>query len=136
MAGTVTLKVVRGVPNGVEYTFEDHAVGALGRAEGCMVRLPNDFVHLDVSRHHCLLDIDPPRVRVRDLGSRNGTFVNGEDIGRRPRDRAAEWAEVRFPACPLHAGDELIVGGTVFRVEVSDPEPEPEVAGVEEALCV
>lgn len=28
-----------------------------------------------VSRHHCLFDIAPPGVHVRDLGSSNGTFV-------------------------------------------------------------
>jgi eukaryotic-like serine/threonine-protein kinase len=133
----VTLRVVRGVPTGTTYTFEDHAVGAIGRAEGCLVRLPNDFVHLDVSRHHCILDIEPPHVRVRDLGSRNGTFVNGRNIGGRPRDVPVEEAfGVRLPAFNLRDGDEVMVGGTVFRVEVSDPVPEEaELEGVE-VLCV
>jgi len=30
-----------------------------------------------------LLDINPPDIRVRDFGSKNGTFVNGEKIGQR-----------------------------------------------------
>ncbi|NNJ26336.1 FHA domain-containing protein [Alienimonas chondri] len=34
-----------------------------------------------VSRSHCRLTVDGSVVRVRDLGSRNGTFVNGEGVG-------------------------------------------------------
>ncbi|QDT17009.1 FHA domain-containing protein [Alienimonas californiensis] len=34
-----------------------------------------------VSRSHCHLRVDGSVVRVRDLGSRNGTFVNGEGVG-------------------------------------------------------
>jgi DNA-binding NtrC family response regulator len=34
-----------------------------------------------VSRKHAVIEIDRLRATVRDLGSRNGTFVNGERIG-------------------------------------------------------
>jgi serine/threonine-protein kinase len=50
-------------------------VGTVGRASDCLIRLPSDLEYCIVSRHHCLLDIAPPEVRVRDLGSLNGTFV-------------------------------------------------------------
>ena len=36
-----------------------------------------------VSRHHFLLEVCPPQACVRDLGSRNGTYVNGRKVGGR-----------------------------------------------------
>ena len=46
----------------------------IGRGEDCDLRLQNRFV----SRHHCELIVDDRDqvLRVRDLGSQNGTFVN------------------------------------------------------------
>jgi pSer/pThr/pTyr-binding forkhead associated (FHA) protein len=32
---------------------------------------------MTVCRHHCLLDVGPPRISVLDLGSRNGTYIYG-----------------------------------------------------------
>jgi pSer/pThr/pTyr-binding forkhead associated (FHA) protein len=34
-----------------------------------------------VSRHHCVLLLDEYTLRIRDLGSTNGTFVNSRRIG-------------------------------------------------------
>ncbi|NOT02133.1 MAG: SpoIIE family protein phosphatase [Phycisphaerales bacterium] len=49
----------------------------IGRVESCEVILNDDLV----SREHARLDRDPDgRFRIRDLGSRNKTFVNGEMI--------------------------------------------------------
>lgn len=48
----------------------------IGRAEDAKIRISSD----DVSRHHCLLIARPDDVLVRDLQSRNGTFVNGRPI--------------------------------------------------------
>jgi pSer/pThr/pTyr-binding forkhead associated (FHA) protein len=33
-----------------------------------------------ISRHHCVLLLDDYTLRIRDLGSKNGTFVNGRRI--------------------------------------------------------
>jgi DNA-binding winged helix-turn-helix (wHTH) protein len=44
--------------------------------------------HPSVSRHHASLSIEPGRVRLQDLGSRNGTFLNGRRI-----DGSAEISE-------------------------------------------
>src|SRR5262245_40704455 len=81
-----------------ELVFDYRTMGVVGRASNCYLQLPNDDEHRVVSRHHCLLDIDPPAVRVQDLGSRNGTFVNGQPIGRRPEGQAAD--EVAFEERP------------------------------------
>lgn len=48
----------------------------IGREQDCQLR-PNSEM---VSRHHCVFSIDDFSVRLRDLGSTNGTLVNGERI--------------------------------------------------------
>lgn len=48
----------------------------IGREEDCHLRPNSDTV----SRHHCVFTVDEFAVRLRDLGSTNGTLVNGERI--------------------------------------------------------
>jgi pSer/pThr/pTyr-binding forkhead associated (FHA) protein len=49
----------------------------MGRGQGCVVRIPS----ADVSRLHCRLRIEADGlVRVEDLESVNGTFINGTQI--------------------------------------------------------
>ncbi|WP_010588515.1 FHA domain-containing protein [Schlesneria paludicola] len=45
----------------------------VGREQDCHLRPNSDLV----SRHHCVFSIDDYTVRLRDLGSTNGTMVNG-----------------------------------------------------------
>jgi pSer/pThr/pTyr-binding forkhead associated (FHA) protein len=138
MPARVKLTVVEGEPLGREYVFGGGTVGALGRSKDCLIQLPTDLIHINVSRHHCMLYIDPPHLRVRDLGSRNGTFVNGKPIGKRPRDRSAESAcGLLFAPQELHEGDELRVGDTVFRVTAAvwdEDGRSPFDSGVREAV--
>ena len=49
----------------------------IGRAEDCDLRPDSQFV----SAHHCVFLLDDYTLRIRDLGSKNGTFVNGHRIG-------------------------------------------------------
>ena len=51
-----------------------HPEFMIGRAQDCQLQIPSKFV----SRHHCELIVDDRdhAVRIRDLGSQNGTFVN------------------------------------------------------------
>lgn len=48
----------------------------VGREEDCHLRPNSDLV----SRHHCVFTVDDYGIRLRDLGSTNGTFLNGERI--------------------------------------------------------
>jgi pSer/pThr/pTyr-binding forkhead associated (FHA) protein len=114
----VILAVVRGSRAGDEYTFDGYGRCVVGR-EWCDICLPRSPGHLDVSRRHCEFEIEPPLLWVRDLGSLNGTFVNGEIIGRRTGDRPLGLDDsIDCPARELKDGDEVQVGQSVIRVSV------------------
>ncbi|MCI0376346.1 MAG: FHA domain-containing protein [Gemmataceae bacterium] len=68
----VQLKVVQGKPKGHALRFTDGEF-IFGRGPECHVRPNSDWV----SRQHCMLRVHGDRVSIRDLGSTNGTLVNG-----------------------------------------------------------
>ncbi|MBS0262677.1 MAG: FHA domain-containing protein [Planctomycetes bacterium] len=71
----------------------------IGREQDCHLR-PNSEL---VSRHHCVFITDEFSVRLRDLGSTNGTFVNGERLQGQ---------------VVLKPGDRVIVGKLAFEIVV------------------
>jgi hypothetical protein len=107
MAGHVTL--IGSAPEGL--TFAGPARCLVGRADSCGLRLSDLRDPPQVSRQHCELIIDPPSVLVRDLGSQNGTFLNGRMIG----SRAAPSPE----ALPLFDGDAIGVADHRLLVRTS-----------------
>jgi serine/threonine-protein kinase len=119
----VVLAITHGPLQGKQFVFAARATCLIGRAEDCHVRLPKDREHQRISRHHCLLEIDLPDLRLRDLDSRNGTWVNGVEIGRRPPGAAPRAA----PAAREHDlkdCDEIRLGkneATVLCVRVLRP---------------
>jgi serine/threonine-protein kinase len=125
------------------FTFAERTTCTVGRADDCSPRLPTDEHHKTISRHHCLLDINPPDIRVRDFGSLNGTFVNGTKIGQRAAGMTPEQgAQLAFPEFDLKDGDTIQLGKTVFQVGVFVPAlcaecsaeiPEEHKAGCERA---
>src|SRR5207245_8919883 len=96
----VTLRVLAGPYIGREFIFDQHDTFLIGRSESAHLYLPEDKFF---SRHHCLLEIAPPRCFLRDLGWTNGTFV----IGRRVR-------EAHFPT-----GDRVQGGRAWLQVQAS-----------------
>ena len=48
----------------------------IGREQDCHLRPGSE----SVSRHHCVINVDEFSVRIRDLGSSNGTWLNGSRI--------------------------------------------------------
>jgi pSer/pThr/pTyr-binding forkhead associated (FHA) protein len=68
-----------------------------------------------ISRHHCQLDLDGPHVRIRDLNSRNGTYLNGWLVKSPELDQAIEVVPQEHE---VKDGDELRVGPISFRVTI------------------
>jgi pSer/pThr/pTyr-binding forkhead associated (FHA) protein len=119
MLAQVIFKATQGSSSGEEFIFTGKTHCVVGRASGCSLCLPGD--DLTASRYHCLLDIDAPLVWVEDLGSFNGTFVNGECLGRRDRVYPGDGGKPqKAPPRLLVDGDELRVVGTAFAVVIDE----------------
>ena len=69
----------------------------IGRIQGCGLKIPSG----SVSRQHCRLSVADGIVHVEDLGSANGTLVNGDPV---------QWSVLR-------PGDLLTVGPITFKVD-------------------
>ena len=120
MSAVLVLTGIRGPLKGTEYVFSSRTTCILGRAVDCEPRIPDTKKHGFISRHHCLLDINPPDIRVRDLGSLNGTHVNGEMIGQRDQESlVSDPSRTRFPEHDLRDGDEIQIGDSVFKLRVN-----------------
>lgn len=122
MPAKVTLTVVKGPSKGQETIFEERTSCIVGRSKECNPQIPDDEQHRSISRHHCMLDINPPDVRVRDFGSLNGTWVNDLKIGQREKGMSAdEGKQMSFPEHDLKDGDRVRLSNTTFRVELYVP---------------
>jgi predicted component of type VI protein secretion system len=62
----------------------------IGRQKGCRVRIPS----AEVSRRHCALRLADGYLTVQDLGSINGTFVNGMRVVNQEVVRPGDHLEV------------------------------------------
>lgn len=93
------LRMVAGMPPDARYTVTNGM--RVGRSKDCEIFL----VDPSVSRNHAVLDVQGDHVVVRDAGSTNGTFVNGERVQLRT----------------LHPGDRVAFGKTEMAFESSSP---------------
>jgi hypothetical protein len=93
------LRMMKGVPAYGVYFIDRNA--SIGRSEESDIFL----VDPSVSRNHAKLQIDGESVIVEDLGSTNGTFVNGERITGTRR---------------IVSGDALTFGNTQMRLEARE----------------
>lgn len=119
MPGKVKLSVIEGPMKGAEFAFAEHDTFLFGRQEDCHAHLPNDEW---ISRHHFILEANPPDARVRDLGSLNGTYVNGKKYGGRAKTETPEEAAKRlYPEVDLKDDDRIKVGATTLQVRVEAP---------------
>ncbi|MCK5844415.1 MAG: protein kinase, partial [Victivallales bacterium] len=77
----------------------------IGRAKDCGIVIGSKEAGL--SRHHCILDINPPILTVEDIGSTNGVLVNDVDVTNSPEPT------------PLRSGDILTLANATIRIETS-----------------
>ena len=90
----------------------------IGRDPHCQLRPERE----DVSRRHCAIVQRGQRVWLRDLGSKNGTFLNHREL-------VAE-------ETPIADGDEFEVGALRFRVSItSAPAPVGTPRGADGRCC-
>lgn len=124
MANKIVLTITSNSHEVDKRIFEERTTCLIGRSHDCNLQLPNDEAHNIISRYHCLLDINPPDIRVRDYGSKNGTYVNGQLIGQRhPTQTPEEGARLNFPEHDLKQGNTIELGNVVIRVEIEVEEP-------------
>lgn len=85
--------------NGTTKSFPlPSAVTVIGRRQDCDLCIPL----MIISRKHCELNQDQGQLTIRDLGSRNGTFVNG----------------LQIENSQLDAGDRINIGPLTFAVQI------------------
>lgn len=75
----VHLDVTAGPHAGSSFRFDGHATFLVGRSPRAHFALPEKDPY--VSRFHFIIEVNPPLIRLRDMGSRNGTLVNERPIG-------------------------------------------------------
>jgi len=90
---------IRGLPD--EYILDKNIVivGRISRNSTCDIEIDDAFL----SGEHLKLTFDGEDWFAEDLGSRNGTFVNGETID----------------ICKLVNRDEITIGGVIFVLETN-----------------
>lgn len=96
-AERIVMEVISGPHAGVKFTFDKHDLFLVGRSARAHLQLAGD-PHF--SRFHFRLEVNPPACYLIDLGSRNGTFVNGEQV----------------KECYLKSGDVISGGQTELKI--------------------
>jgi serine/threonine-protein kinase len=98
---TLLLRVLSGPHEGKRFSLSGHDTFLVGRSRQAHFCLgPEDRYF---SRLHFMIEVNPPAARVVDMGSHNGTYLNGR----------------RVPgATPLTEGDRIQAGHTVLLVSM------------------
>ena len=115
----IILTVVAGPHKGLEFSFDRHDTFLVGRSQHAHFQLPAKDKYF--SRIHFMMEVNPPQCRLIDMGSHNGTYVNGAQI----------------LTADLQDGDQIRAGHTVLRVQVQQigegPTPPPTISFHNEA---
>jgi pSer/pThr/pTyr-binding forkhead associated (FHA) protein len=113
MALVLKLRILAGRHIGREIEVQ-RSKFVIGRADDCDLRPASPAV----SRRHCALIVESGRVRLQDLGTANGTLVNGQRID---------------GECDLASGDRITIGPLEFQAIIAAPAPPPESAPAKES---
>lgn len=120
MGTTFAITVLTGPHRNRRFSFQGPVRCTVGRASDCLVRFSGDDSDLTISRHHCRLDIDLPCVYLKDLGSLNGTYLNGMKLepAREIHAAAGDMVAAGESVVPVKDGDVIRVGDTAFRIDL------------------
>jgi pSer/pThr/pTyr-binding forkhead associated (FHA) protein len=113
----VILKVTKGSKIGAKIAVKKDEF-LIGRSPECHLCAGST----SISRKHCAITRDGTKVMIKDLGSRNGTLLNGEKI---------------IGEVELKSGDDIGIGSLGFMVTIStglSNGKKPEVKSVAEAV--
>lgn len=91
--------------HGADFTLPASGEVIIGRSSDLDMVLREDMV----SRRHARIVIDRGQLVLEDLGSTNGSFLNGEKIQR----------------ASLTEGDRILIGTSIIKVVAADPNAEP-----------
>lgn len=94
----VKLRVAQGAQAGREVIIPV-AEFLIGRGEECHLRPRSDAI----SRRHCVIAVSDRQVELRDLGSKNGSYVNGNRVE---------------GTCLLQSGDQVAIGPLNFEIVI------------------
>jgi pSer/pThr/pTyr-binding forkhead associated (FHA) protein len=119
MASVIRLTLITGPNKGRRFCIRERCDCLVGRARECQVHLEGIEVFQRISRRHCELFFDPPQLRVRDLGSRNGTYINGRKLGEQCDVFRALFQCDRPLGIALDT-DFISIGGSTIQVHVMD----------------
>ena len=107
-----TLKFISGKYQGGEFPLRPNREITIGRSSDLDMVLVEDMV----SRKHAKITTDDRTVSIQDLGSTNGTFVNGEKIR----------------AVRLKEGDRILVGTSIIKLVAANNEAPVPMASLTE----
>jgi len=97
--GTLALRFISGKYQGGEFPLQDNQAVVIGRSSDLDMVLVEELV----SRRHASIVVHGGVVTIEDLGSTNGTFVNGE----------------RIQKATLREGDRVLIGTSILKVVVA-----------------
>ena len=102
----LALRFISGKYQGGEFPLGDAKEIVVGRSSDLDMVLVEDMV----SRRHARIACTDQQIVIEDLGSTNGTFVNGEKIKR----------------ATLKEGDRVLIGTSILKVVSTDPSATPQ----------
>ena len=109
------LYVERGPLRGNELHLDEGRVYTIGRDPNCALTFPDSLT----SRQHCSIRCTKGRFVLRDLSSRNGTFVNGEEVHKTVEIKLGDQVEVGEALVSLLSDEERQTEGGLVGREIA-----------------
>jgi pSer/pThr/pTyr-binding forkhead associated (FHA) protein len=107
-ARAYALRFISGKYQGGEFPLPEEGDIVIGRSSELDMVLVEDMV----SRRHAKITVTDGQIFIQDLGSTNGTFVNGEKVKR----------------ARIEEGDRVLVGTSIIKLVASETAPDVEEA--------